>query len=622
MPETGTNILSYSGNAALGASGDIPVINPNNNLSTINDAARNIMMLNHDNNINLYNQKIKDRDTTLQMIQQGEIASGKIDPNDRPVYDKARKDVEDSFFNMMNNGGLNNRDAAKDYYDKVANLKNVTDWAQSRELGLTQLQQERANQVLPEDQKLYDNHIAEMKKQPFWNPITPVQKAFNYDINSATSNVLGQPISVGAIGGISTTSSPNQTTWNTTTTKNGVQTQKTTVKTAPNKSPIVNNKTSKQPITISGTSVNPDGSISPFSFTPEKYYDLGQIQKNVDELAATNPTDYYTYSSFFNDIQNPNKVPPQQQGSLIAAYNNRLADYSKQRGIAPIQGQTNPDGTPKYPDQINYHQNPDGSVVIQETPQSFFAKHALASVNGDYVQKPQLQFDKDLGSYEIQKGRSAVDSFYKHAMANNAERRTQGYLDNIHQQMKLRKSQEDQDNFLNDLYTKNTTAQKLLQGAGNGNLRIADVPVANSTPLYYFNGKSFEKLNGIGATPSGSFDKNGNPLNVGGVYKPQVVYKGQPVSSEQITQMYHAFRKNVGSKFKGDINDFMDGYINNGLFDVNYQGLDSKGNPVITNKAMSNAALRAMTTKKGQTSVFNDESQPPQDEQVNDDDNQ
>lgn len=630
MPETGTNILSYTGNAGLGqgANGDIPVINPNNNLDVINDTAKNLTLLNHDNNINLYNQKIKDRDATLLALQQGEISSGNIDPNDRPMYEKARDDVQKSFYDMINKGGLNNRQAAKDYYDKVANLKNITDWAQNREIGLTALQQERAQQVLPEDQKMYDDHIAQMKKQPFWNPITPVQKAFNYDINAATSNVLGTPTSVGAIGGISTPSPTNQTTWNTTTTKNGVQTQKTTVKNAPPKTGVVNNKTSKQPITISGTNTNPDGSISPFSFTPEKYYDLNQIRKNVDEQAATNPTAYYTYSSFFNDIQNPNKVPSQQQGSLIAAYNNRLADYSKQRGIAPIQGQTNPDGTPKYPDQINYHQNPDGSVLIQETPQSFFAKHALASVNGDYVQKPQQVFDKELGNYEIQKGKAAVDSFYKHAMVNNANRRTQGYLDNIHQQMKIRGNQEDQDNFLGQIYTKNLLQQPSLIGSGKtqGSFNFAPLQANNSLPVYTIVGNKPVQLQPIGATAhmGGGFPPKFQYWE-GGHYNVNYLKDGQPLSHDAITQAYVRFKQNAGKNWDGSMNDYLKALVKDPKtgFTFTLQGANG-----VTDKDLSAAAQRIISntnTKKGQQPVFGGEDNtPPASDDTNDnsDDNQ
>src|SRR5690348_11602799 len=408
MPETASQILSYRGDAALGAgaNADIPVINPNLNLDIINKTADNIALQNHEDNIRLYNQKIADRDAALQLFQQGLVSSGKIEDSDRPEYDRAKQKTEEAFYDMMAKGGINNQEAFKNYLDKAKNLNDVVTWAQGRESELSKLRQEKSQQTLPPLVQAYQDHIDQEKQKPFWDAINPYQQAFNYDVHQSFSDVTGQPISQGIL-------SPQQTQTgitkvDTTTTKGGQTTTKETVKQQPLKSGLVNNKTSKSPITISGTQVNADGTMSPYSFTPEMYYDLPTIQKNVNDNYASNPTDNYTYGQWFKDFQNVNKLPPAQQKESVEAMNKRIAEYSEQRGIKPLDGQFNPDGTPKYPDQITYYQRPDGSVILQETPPSFFAKSALANVNGDYVQRPQTLFNKDIATFNLKAKETAA----------------------------------------------------------------------------------------------------------------------------------------------------------------------------------------------------------------------
>lgn len=621
MAQTGTNILSYQGNAALGSGSnpDIPVIAPNTNLDVINQTARDLSLMNHQTNIQLYRQKVQDRDETLRMLAAGQIASGKLMPNDRKIYDEAKKKAQDDFYKMIQNGGLNNPDAVRTYRDSVSNLKNVAAWGQSRDIELAKLMEERASKTLPEDIAAYDKHIKNQQSKDFWQPIDPFQKAFDYDIDKSTANILGQPITDTQLG-TSDTGTPEETTrQNTVTDKNGVVTRTSTEKTKPIRSALVTNK-AKDGVQLSGTQINPDGTFSEISYTPEKFWDFDIIRKNVSEQAASNPSERQAYQSYLNDFTDDRKLPIDQQLATLKSYNNRIADYSTQRGISPIG--TDEKGNPVYPDQIKYYQDPiSKKVLIQETPESFFAKHALASINGDYVQKPVAVLNEDAVKMNVLKQKANADEFYKHAMAGAANTKARAFADNLKQQMKLRGKESEQNDFLNDLYTKNTLTQKLLQGSGEGNLKIVDVPIDKSMPLFYFNGKTFEKLNGIGGETKTVPDyKTGRitTATVGGVYKPQVIFKGQPITSSEITQMYHTFKKNTGSKFKGDIHDFINGYINNGLIEVDYIGTDSKGNPVKTSREISNAALRAMTAKKGQTSVFNDDTQPPLDEQIPD----
>lgn len=628
MAETGSQILSYQGNAGLGAgASSIPVINPDANLNIINDAAKNIQYLNHDNNIKLYDQKIKDRDTTLALLHAGQISAGDINEADRPYYETARQNVQKAFDDMINKGGINNQDAYKNYLDKVTDLNNITTNAQSRNIELKKLQQERSQQALPEDKAAYDNHIKAQQQKSFWQPIDPFQKAFNYDINSSTAKVTGQPTTLGLIGTDAAAGQPaGQTTWQSKTMKNGVETDKTTTKNAPARTGVVNNKTAKQPITIAGTQANPDGTLTPFSYTPEQYYDLPTIQKNVDELAATDPTERYTYQSFLNDFTNDQKLPPEQQLSTLKAYNNRIADYSTQRGIQPI-GQ-NPDGTPKYPDQIKYYQDPvSGKVLIQETPASFFAKHALASINGDYVQKPQAIFNDKIGKYNIDLKKATSDEFYKHAMGNAALRKAGAYSDFMSQKIKTLKTAAEQDNFLNDLYTRNISNQPLLEGRGNNTATFSSVKASNSLPIFTLEGDKPKQLIPIDGVPvyandDYKLDANGDKtLKVGakllyykgGYYHPEYLLNGKKIAPAQITQNYNKFKQLLGDKWQGGLEDYLKLQIQKNNIDVTMQGANGT-----TDKDLNIAAQRIISnknTKKGQTSVFDQgNDQPPLDE--------
>lgn len=621
MPETGSQILSYTGNVGLGqgASPEIPVINPNSNLNTINSTARDILLLNHENNIKLYDQKIKDRDETLKLLASGQVASGDIAPEDRPVYEKAKQATKDAFYDMISKGGLNNPDAVRDYQDKVTDLYNTAVHAQSRQLELSKLRQEQSSQTLPDDISAYDNHIKNQLSKPFWQPVDPFQKAFDLNLPSMTSSILGNPQTQGALGQLDENGLPTATTqWNTTTNKNGVVTQKSTSKTAPLKSAQLT-RTPKG-VSTGGTQVNPDGSISPITYTPEKYWDYPTMLKNAQEQYISDPTQRENQTQWFSHVMNYDDA---QKVKLLQAYNNRIADYSTQRSIQPDK--TNPDGSPHYPDQINYLTDPTGKVQISETPSSFAAKHTLASIEGDYVEKPQAQFNKDIGAYNVNKERANSDAFYKQAMAGAANTKARAYAANLKQQMGLRKTAADQDNFLDEIYTRNILEQPLIKGQGGNLISLAQIPADNSLPVFTLDGKTPKQLIPIGAKPVYSEDSykddgnGGKTLKVGsrpthyegGHYEPVYILNGKELNPDAISNSYLNFKKIAGANWSGSLEDYLKLQIQKNNYDVKLKGANGS-----TDNKLSQAAQRIISnssTKKGQTAVF-DDSQPPIDE--------
>src|SRR4029078_6200956 len=94
------DLLSYQGNAGLGVGSNpqIPVVADKTNLDTINQTGRDIMLLDNERNIKIFQQKIKDRDELAKMILEDQVSTGDILPEYQPHFDKAKKAVEESFY--------------------------------------------------------------------------------------------------------------------------------------------------------------------------------------------------------------------------------------------------------------------------------------------------------------------------------------------------------------------------------------------------------------------------------------------------------------------------------------------------------------------------------------------
>lgn len=626
MPETGSQILSYQGNAAagLGSNAGIPAIDPRANLDVINNSARDILLLNHDNNIKLYDQKIKDRDETLKLLASGQVASGEISPQDRPIYDRAKQATKDAFYDMINKGGLNNPDAVRDYQDKVTDLYNTATHAQSRQIELSKLRQEQSNQSLPEDVAMYNTHINKEVSKPFWQPINPLQKAFDYNIKQQEAKYSGQPITSGNIGQLGEDGLPNATTqWNTTTDKNGVITNKQTTKTVPLKNALIS-KTSGKGTATSEVVVNKDGSISPISKTPEKRWDFDTIQQNVYNQAATDRTDAYTQQKYLSDVGN---LPDYKLLPYLKAANNQLERYSTENGIQP-DGTTNPDGSPHYPNQIKYYQDPISKQVhIVENPQTFMAKHVLSSIDGDYVEKGQDVFNDKIGKYNIDLKKANTDAIYKNVLGHSAATKANAFAANLRQQMKFREKGAEQDNLLDNFFIKNYTEQPLIKGEGNNRISLTPIKADNSLPLFTLDGNKPKQLIPIGAKAIYDkyvYDSNGNKTDQpdpkakithyeGGRFDPVLLLNDKQLTTDQISDNYLRFKKTpYGKTWGGGLEDYIKEAVKHNKYKVKIKGANGA-----TDNDLSRAALRIISnqsTKKGQQAVFDNNDNVPLDE--------
>jgi hypothetical protein len=181
------DLLSYHGDAGLGL-GSNPDINvPVADNRVINDTMRNIMLLDNEKNMKLWQQKVKDRDQLEALILNNQISTGEIDPKDQKYFDNQKAAVEKAYDAW--GGNFNDTSGFRKYQAAVTGLQDTATHAQTRWAGLKKLQQERSQQTLPSKIKAYDNWIDQESKKPFGSQIVPYQQLHDFSIDDINSGV-------------------------------------------------------------------------------------------------------------------------------------------------------------------------------------------------------------------------------------------------------------------------------------------------------------------------------------------------------------------------------------------------------------------------------------------------
>jgi len=188
MPE---NLLSYQGNAGLGIGSSPDVAVPANvNRKVVNDALRDIMLLNNERNLIRFQQKISDRDQITEMIMMNQVPSGDVEPGYLKYYNEA-KDKATKAFDQWG-GDLNDHQGYQKYQEAVTELRDVATHAKSNTIQLQKLRQEEAAEQLPSKKKRIADHISKMENQDFWEQVQPYQQL--HDLNPATFSGFVEPI--------------------------------------------------------------------------------------------------------------------------------------------------------------------------------------------------------------------------------------------------------------------------------------------------------------------------------------------------------------------------------------------------------------------------------------------
>jgi hypothetical protein len=186
------DLLSYQGNAGLGlgSTPGIPAIDAAANLNVINQTTRDIMLLDNERNMKIFQQKINDRDVLNRMIMDDKVATGDILPKYQDQFDKAKKSVENVFYKWR--GNFNDTKGFNQYKEAVQELKDVAAHAQTNTVEIKKLDQQIATEPLPNKQAKMKSFRDQQIKQDFWNPIMPYQQL--HDMNLDTFAKFVQPM--------------------------------------------------------------------------------------------------------------------------------------------------------------------------------------------------------------------------------------------------------------------------------------------------------------------------------------------------------------------------------------------------------------------------------------------
>ena len=600
--ETGSSIISYKGDANLGLGSDaaIPVTSADS-LNIVNETGKNLMLMNHQNNILKFQQKIEDRDNTLKLLAAGQIASGVIDEKDRPYYQAQQKKTNDAFHKMIQAGGINNPDAYREYVQEVGELQNVATQAQSNWIELSKLNKEKGEQKLKSKIDAYDSHIKKQKGKGIYAAIDPYQHSLDFDFENGIKNPGMKGATVG--GGVS----PSSTTQKVVTKDPNGKTITTTTAVPATKGKTPTGIGAIEVDKVTGLPYNVNRSYIDFDIIKNN-----QLQNYQDpELSEQQRLNLQGFGKL--------DIPSKKQWATRTIA--QLEKYNTQRGFAP--------GDKGYIDvnQIKSQlPNANNNFQISMLPHEFAAIATLAAED-NYISE-QRTFDKDLASAMVDKQKANADTLYKRALGAAAGTKARAYANNLASQIKLRNTKLEKQQFVDDLYQRNFLGQNNVTIKTNGGL-YSRIDANNSTPIYYPKGKGVGLLKPIGGTPvydPKDLKADGTPKAgalpkeyTGGHYDINYVTPGgKGVNLTDITKNFSLWVKQWSGlpadqktePFK-DLDDYIKFNVENGLLDFKIKG----DNATIDRGLFQTAQMQLSdeVTTKGEEDIWGVESQPTED---------
>lgn len=175
---TGSDILSYKGQADLGyGPGDSPAAD-SNSLDNFNETLRQVNQQQFQWNAMKYQQKIKDRDDTLAVMANQNVDSPVRD-EDRPALDDQISKMKDIL--VQNPDIKSNPKAYLDFQNAVSKFKGMKAMAQTRYATLGQQQQDIANNPDAEDRKSMQAHFQQQVDGGVTHLPDPYQKMQSFD---------------------------------------------------------------------------------------------------------------------------------------------------------------------------------------------------------------------------------------------------------------------------------------------------------------------------------------------------------------------------------------------------------------------------------------------------------
>lgn len=189
MPVTGNEILSYKGEAALGAG-------PNTMLGSsgkdeaqqMNQRFNELANLNYAKNQLIWQEKVKDRDEVMKALASDKLQINQALPGDRPKLEGMLDDIEK--FLLDNNGDVkSNRDTWYKFNGKLAKFREANIYAQSRYDSYQKGLADMAEELDPVKRDSQKAHWDSEAKTDLYHPLTPWQHTLDWD-NSKVAKAM------------------------------------------------------------------------------------------------------------------------------------------------------------------------------------------------------------------------------------------------------------------------------------------------------------------------------------------------------------------------------------------------------------------------------------------------
>ena len=589
MPTGVENILGYKGDAAqgIGANAKGWTIDPTQQLSVIQKTANDIMLLDSQRAVKMFEQKVKDRDDLYRLLENGQVQAGDIDPKYRSEFDKAEKESKDAFLKIK---GANDDEGRMNYLSKVRALKDVTTHAQSKTLEKAKLEQELAKQTSPAMIKAYEKHIKGQEDKPFWDMYDPFHPTPQYNMDFIKLGLDGSVSGTGISAPTATTSKTTQTT------KDGKTSTTQTQTSAPVKGKGV------QPVMTGETQTGTDA-LGRTITSSETKVDYGKIQDNIAKLYLSNPDQRYNMEETFKKIQQD----PTAGKDVIEHMQQRFAEYNKENGF----DENNPNalkftvGVDKN-NSIVEMRGVNGELVgyhINMPIPKFAAMMTLAEHPGKYVER-SAQWDKDYDMYKLALKKEKDANEIGWARINETRRLNNAKIAKL-------KTEGEQDQAMAQLWDNNHAEQKNFINLTPGNISPtgsafveSKIPANKSLPIYTIGKEGKPEI----LIPKGATiikNKAGNIISYeGGSYDIKYVDKsGNPIEGNTLEKLYNNYSALETNPYKKlSFENYVKEIVKRGNIDYRIEGENGatdRQTAFSAQKIISNK-----TTKKGETSAF------------------
>lgn len=404
------NILGYKGDTSQGIGANTRgfLVDPSQQLSAIQKVGNDIMLLDAQRGVQMFNQKIKDRDDRYKLLAEGKISAGEMDPKYRPFFDEAEKKVTKAFLGIK---GANDDVGREKYLQAVRELKDVTAHAQSKTLEKQSLEVELSKQTSPTMIKNYENHIKGQDDKPFWDMYDPYHPMPQFNLG-----FIKKALNDSIIG--SASALPGSTTNKTTVTNKDGQLSTTQTQTT------AAAKKGTQPIVDATTKVATD-EMGRTVTTTEQKVDFGKVLNNAAQVYISEPDERFNMEQYMGKVESD----PSAGKQVLDHMKQRIADYNSQYGF----DESNPNDI-----KLKIGNTPDSDIVEVRNQQGqlqgykvnmpipkFAAMVALAEHEGPYVQKSS-QWDKDYDEYRLDNRKE--DEVIRHNKAMEAQNKDKNWL--------------------------------------------------------------------------------------------------------------------------------------------------------------------------------------------------